>query len=54
MFLHCRHKELLDRKAQLEEGEREMILEREEMEAEAQRRAERERELERLKDDSER
>jgi len=54
VFAFSRYKELLDGKTQLEEKEREMKVERDKMEAEAQRRLERERELERLKEDSER
>ncbi|CAG5990265.1 unnamed protein product [Menidia menidia] len=52
--LEGRYKELLDGKTQLEEKEREMKVEKEKMEAVAQRRLEMERELERLKDDNER
>ncbi|XP_024139842.1 coiled-coil domain containing 88A isoform X1 [Oryzias melastigma] len=52
--LEGRYKELLGGKAQLEEREKEMKMEREAMEAEAQKKLETERELERMKEDNER
>lgn len=54
LFASSRYKELMDSKTQLEEREREIKMERQKMEDEAQGRLGRERELERLREDSER
>ncbi|XP_046876479.1 coiled-coil domain containing 88A isoform X2 [Hypomesus transpacificus] len=52
--LEGRYQELLEGKAQLEEKEKEMMMEREKMDGEIQKQAERERELGRLKEENER